>query len=669
MTKFSVLMFSAACQLLVACGANEPLSRVGLQLKLGGVLTLKEQKTATLTPAISHAEGKLRFEWQQESGPPLELENEQGETLILTSPALEHDAIAILRLTVRDDSGSAVSAIQQIQLKANQPPSVILTDALLVEKTTATLTMTASDPDGQVVSVQWQQVAGPVVETSGLSATQLTLTLPAVTKRTTVKFAVTVVDDDGEAVVVQKQYAIEPFLQQFQLGGFLAAAEMGEAEIIASMGGQIFRSKADKFANYNLAVTLDDDEQNDFLTLRAISVTRPGMELWLFIPSVRTHPSNYATNITPFTTGNSALATRANGGVVPSNLVALKDAEQELNLTDAVLAGLIIAAFPELYELTLPQDYNSLFDSIVNADSFAALSTEMLDQHAELLAEVEHKLITQGWAKQPLLATEIQHGLRIETGGFDDIPGHRVFFQLNNDSSAQISEPFLSYSAQWGILNGDITMQADNGAIPELSFALNHPDLGLSAAQVSLLQNHAITHLQVQVVQRGEQLTPLSKGIVQSLFQRRQYSRYTIAPVTVGTEVLEFAEREIETQEYVWASALYFATLALSPDDIFGQWYMPMYSMFKQGNNSQFENRIVELNADYSGYDNQGTYFSWQLAQDIGGQTVLAISFNTGYVQVLRVIKGHGSGYGVDSFVYDNHGRWLSAISGTMLKR
>lgn len=268
MIKLHGLLLSIAAITLTACGSGEHSSPLPLQLELGDAISLKEQKTLTLTPSISNENAGLTFNWRQLSGPTLQLQHTNNKTLTLTSPPLEQDASAVLQLTIRDQSGYVVSDTKQITLTANRSPVIVAAEKSLTEKVAAVLEVQATDPDGKITSVHWQQVSGPAVQIVNNNTTKLDVVVPAVSKATPVVFAITATDDDGEALTVQQEYMIDPVLQYFQLGGALKAAQMTDAVVIGFVGGQPFRGAADENAFYKVTVAIDDDEANDFTMLR-----------------------------------------------------------------------------------------------------------------------------------------------------------------------------------------------------------------------------------------------------------------------------------------------------------------------------------------------------------------------------------------------------------------
>ena len=670
MTKFPLVFFSITALSLAACGSGENAPAQVLQLELGDTIALKETRTTTLTPTIHNSTAGISFHWQQLSGPALQLENTTSKVLTLTAPPLEEDANAIVHLSVSDQNGYTVSDTKHILLKANKLPVVIAQTSTLSEKAVNVLNVTATDPDGSIASFHWQQISGPTLPGSGHSSAQLSVNVPAVTKPTTVSFAITVTDNEGESVTVQQQYEITPTLEHFQLGGMLAAANMTGAELIAYTGGQSFRATADENAMYSVQVALDDDESNDFLLLRAVSAIRPGMDLWLMVPSLRDYNLTHPANITPFSTAVSALVVRANQNTVPRNRDALVAAEQQLSLDEVLLASALIAAYPQQQTVALPAGYSSVFSTLVNRYSFAEFAANMQRFQAALLDKATEQLTTQPWNQLPLVKADLQTGLRLfADAASDTVSSGGHFYRLASADTLQVADPYFSYQADWGVLAGTVQTNVRPDTVPVLYYSIEHPDLSLSDEQKVILRAHGIHQLEVNIKQAGEQLTRFTQGAVISLYQRRHYVWYSISPVIVGDEQLTFADTEIERYDFYWASSLYPDTLALTAEQIIGTWIMPVYRADSSSDNISFSQQTLQFDANQSGYSSVGDSFNWQLAADINGQTALLLTFSAGQTQLVRLLNPQGDHYRTDSFVFDNQGSWLAATAGTMQKQ
>lgn len=671
MIKRTKLLLSIAAVTLAACGSGESTPQALLQLELGDSISLKEQQTTTIVPTIMHEKAGQTYEWKQLSGPTLQLHDSNARVLRLTSPELDTDATALVQLTVRDSDGYLVSDTKQITLTANKLPVLTAVASTLTEKTAAVLQVAASDPDGTISAIQWRQVSGPAVLSGTGTSANLSISVPAVSKQTILEFEISATDDSGDVVTIRHSYQIEPILHHFQLGGLLAAAQMTDALVIASAAGQTFRGKADSNAIYNLTVSLDDDETNDVTVLRAISATKPSMELWLMIPSLRQLDRQYPTNLTPFTTGISALVVRANNDTVPRTRCDLAAAEQQVSLKEAVTASMLIAAYPEQNSVSLPEGYNYVFRTIVDKDSFSEFSERMRSTQSALLEQVEYKLTTQGWGKMLLRDADVAQGLRLRAAAGPLVTtDYSSFYRFDANHQARVADPFISYAAQWGVLGGTVQTGANSEHNPVQQFGIDHPDLSLSEEQLQRLQAGGIDRLQVRIKQAGDQLTRFTQGASVSLYQRRSYRWYEIAPVMIGGEQLLFSDSEVETEEYVWASALYPSSLQLQAADIAGLWQLPVYEAHNDGDRQRFTEQYLQFSTDGSGYSrDSGLSFHWQFALDINGQPALTLNFHNGYTQSLRLLQAVPQGYLIDSFVLDVDGHWLAATSARIQKQ
>ena len=311
-----------------------------------------------------------------------------------------------------------------------------------------------------------------------------------------------------------------------------------------------------------------------------------------------------------------------------------------------------------------------MFSTLVNSNSFAEFAANMQRFQAALLDKATGQLTTQIWNKLPLEQADLQTGLRLfADAASDTVSSGGHFYQLATADTLQVANPYFSYQADWGILAGTVQTNVRPDTLPTLYYSIEHADLSLSDAQKVILRANGIHQLEVNIKQAGEQLTRFTPGAAISLYQRRHYVWYQIAPVMVGDEQLTFADTAIERYDFYWASSLYPDTLALTAEQIIGAWIMPVYRADSSSDNISFSQQTLQFDADQSGYSSDGDSFNWQLPVDINGQTALLLTFSSGQTQLVRLLNTLEADYRTDSFVYDMQGNWLAATAGTMQKQ
>lgn len=161
MTISIPLLFSFVTFTLVACDSGITTSEVTLTVELGDAISLKERKTTVLTPAIQSSDNDLSYLWQQLSGPAMQFENVYARELKLTSPSLDEDESAVVKLTVHDRTGYSVSDTKLILLTANRPTTVKPIKTHRIEQSPAQPDARTIDPGSTIADILWQQLAAP----------------------------------------------------------------------------------------------------------------------------------------------------------------------------------------------------------------------------------------------------------------------------------------------------------------------------------------------------------------------------------------------------------------------------------------------------------------------------------------------------------------------------
>lgn len=137
----------------------------------------------------------LTYEWQQISGPAIDLAGNASNTLSFTAPDVVSDTAIKLFVSVSDGKGSSGVHISIDIKRSNQAPVVTIGNDLSVnEGATVTLTAESSDPDGDELYYNWKQTSGPAVNLTSTDEANLVFTAPSVDSDQVLTFEVTVSD-------------------------------------------------------------------------------------------------------------------------------------------------------------------------------------------------------------------------------------------------------------------------------------------------------------------------------------------------------------------------------------------------------------------------------------------------------------------------------------------
>ncbi|WP_052140842.1 M6 family metalloprotease domain-containing protein [Pseudoalteromonas piratica] len=150
----------------------------------------------TITVSATDEDGDaLTYEWQQISGPAIELSGNTSNVLSFNAPDVTTDSAINLFVSVSDGKGSSGVHIPIDIKRSNQAPVVTIGDNLSVnEGATVTLSAQSSDPDGDELYYSWQQTSGPTVTLTSSDQANLIFTAPNVESDQVLTFEVTVSD-------------------------------------------------------------------------------------------------------------------------------------------------------------------------------------------------------------------------------------------------------------------------------------------------------------------------------------------------------------------------------------------------------------------------------------------------------------------------------------------
>ncbi|MFV2056306.1 MAG: PKD domain-containing protein, partial [Thiohalomonadales bacterium] len=168
-----------------------------------------------LSGSGSDSGGAVTYQWSQTQGPTVTLVNSLAAKTRFTAPNLTQNSDIILRLTVTDNLGVAISDIVIITvLAANIPPvanaganqTVTSGNPVLIDGSGST------DSDGNIVSYLWSQISGPALtlDSTNNNAPSLSFPAPAVTATNTIRLKLTVIDNSGDSASAFVDIIVNP---------------------------------------------------------------------------------------------------------------------------------------------------------------------------------------------------------------------------------------------------------------------------------------------------------------------------------------------------------------------------------------------------------------------------------------------------------------------------
>lgn len=201
------------------------------------------------------------FSWSQVSGPAVELDDVNSESIRFAAPSCNIPVVDVLGflfnnafaqdfgadnvcetleflLMVIDDSGASTTTIVTVNILENDniDPVVTINDPglLVVEQQDLSLVASASDADNDVLSYSWLQLQGPRVAMSSRISPTMSFKTPSVTGNTNLVFQVTV--NDGRGGTVSEEITI-------------LVRESSPLRVISPVNGAIFE-KGDSMTVY-----------------------------------------------------------------------------------------------------------------------------------------------------------------------------------------------------------------------------------------------------------------------------------------------------------------------------------------------------------------------------------------------------------------------------------
>jgi len=635
---------------------------------LGADQVLREKHQLTLNATVTDDKTGWQLQWQQLSGPALQLSSTTTASIVITAPEVTANAASVLRLTVTDSAGQTASDEISVQLVNNQLPQLTVTATPVIEKSVASLELTAVDPDGQIGHIHWQQVSGPAVELQHAESATVSFMAPAVTEPTPMVFRVKATDNDAESSSLDYQVTVEPMMLEYSLAGFVSLPQMAGAEVTAVVNDQTFVTIADANGEYRMTVRVDEDATNTMAVIRAKSVIQPALEFWGVEPHLASKDPTLVTNLTPYSTALLALAARYNQGVIPDSYDVLAAAQQKLPAALVAEGAVLAATYTKVNDIQLPPSQPTLFHTLRSPDAYDAFKAALYERHEELLYQVADELPLSPLNRLDHSEAQLmQRGLKlIEVAHPDYLPASAQFFRFAANNQLQFADETGAWSGQWSVLSGldgSLRFEALSGLGQSKAVALADAGDLLPEEQLQRLEHAGITQLSVRLDGLFGALRRLAPGAGRELYQREMRVRLQIMPVQLPDETLEFEALVLETDDYAWGEPLLLAGLPVTEDQLAGQWLMPVPQDQQSwaGSSFQLEHLVLAANGDGFSQDS-GLSFVWFVRLEINTfSPVLVLHFADGQNIEMKMQHENEAGYLTETVLYDADKNWRAA--------
>lgn len=161
-----------------------------------------ENTQVVLNGSATDADGTIAtYQWQQISGPTVNLLNANTANALFNAPYVASDAQLVFEFRATDNNGATATDTLNVTLQnnvSNLAPVVNAgIDRIVTSGLTVNLNGTAQDTDGNISQVQWAQISGPAIIFSSLTALATTFVAPDVSVNTPITLSLTVTDNEG----------------------------------------------------------------------------------------------------------------------------------------------------------------------------------------------------------------------------------------------------------------------------------------------------------------------------------------------------------------------------------------------------------------------------------------------------------------------------------------
>lgn len=172
------------------------------QANAGDDKLANENSQVVLNGSAIDADGTIAtYQWQQLSGPTVNLLNANTANALFNAPYVASDTQLVFEFRATDNNGAIATDTLNVTLQntiSNLAPVVNAgIDRIVTSGLTVNLSGTAQDTDGNIVQVQWAQISGPAVVFSSPTTLTTTFVAPDVSANTPITLSLTATDNEG----------------------------------------------------------------------------------------------------------------------------------------------------------------------------------------------------------------------------------------------------------------------------------------------------------------------------------------------------------------------------------------------------------------------------------------------------------------------------------------
>ena len=684
--SLSILAFAV----LAGCGSDDKDELP--TVSVATAVSLKESRTTTIAATAADDDDTITYSWTQVSGPTLTLTNTTAATVGLTAPAVDANAVAVLRVTVTDKSNQTASADVTVNVANNLLPTVTAAFEAAAEKSAVTLTAVAADSDGEVTSYSWTQTAGTPVTLTGADTATLSFTAPSVTEDTELTFSLSVTDDDEEAAAVSGIVTVTPVLTTFTVSGTVSDASFANAKVSGILAGETFTTTADASGVFSLPLQADDDETNLFANITASSVTVSGLEYYKFVPSltadaVAVIPSSLPSKVSSVFTGlfrSSPLAEgdnpnaisinavstalysliiAANGGTAPTDLSSFTLVEKSVSPDDLIEAAAVVQLIAQGGAFALPEGVTSVLELLTNTEAYndyvaaaEVITPGIITSTIEdIIADPE---LTPPVDEASIASTYFEVYPAAE--GFLSRGGNRYDFNAEGTGAETYGRGVDEF--EWELVDGviELTYTGDTGPYSYPTAAVGVA--GLTQQQVTQLNNAGISQVEIRRIPSTATMKRIVEGEKTDTYRITSSVLELLTPVQLpGGVIISTQGVTLETtSDQLLRNADKLGDIKFAEADMAGEWVFEHYYYAGEpglGYAGMFAD-IFEINADGTGVAVElDKSFEW----DVNEQGTLVVTFSDGSsIQVIKLDQ-LGTDIQVFSSSYDTEGNLVAA--------
>ncbi len=261
-----------------------------------------------------------------------------------------------------------------------------------------------------------------------------------------------------------------------KLQGRVTDEPIANAEVTATIGGETFTATADANGDYSLDIEIDEEHENQFVTLVARGV---GPQAFVEFTSLAgsfaalaaqagsdgtlSPDENFATQITNVSTAEAAFILQANGGEPVTSDAQLQQLAQDLNAQDVLdLAAAIKLAVDEAETYPLAEG-QTILSLVSDADARQTFVNDTYQQNPQAFADAQASIVADAGLSQAIPA-EFAEGfttalLSTDPGFSFNYTSRVLHFDLHDDGTGYAQSSTYDVQTTWTLDGSKIKVQ------------------------------------------------------------------------------------------------------------------------------------------------------------------------------------------------------------------